>query len=77
MQRKNIRHSYVVDILKIGEGKKFYKKTRRKKGLDAKITKKRLGTMLSYDWGKMLLAILSFILVWAIVFSSSAARKLS
>ena len=42
--------------------------------MDAKITKKRLGTMLSYDWGKMLLAILSFILVWAIVFSSSATK---
>ena len=42
--------------------------------MDAKITKKRLGLMLSYDWFKMVLTAAAFIVVWALVFTTSATR---
>ena len=42
--------------------------------MDAKITKERLSRMLSYDWLKIVGAILVAILVWSLVFSVSATR---
>lgn len=40
--------------------------------MDAKITKKRLGHLLSYDWIKMLLAVVAAIVIWSLVFTTSA-----
>ncbi len=42
--------------------------------MDAKITKKRLGHLLSYDWIKMILAVVLAIVVWSLVFTMSATR---
>lgn len=42
--------------------------------MDAKITKKRLGHLLSYDWVKMLIAVVAAIFVWVMVFSMTATR---
>ena len=42
--------------------------------MDAKITKKRLGHLLSYDWIKMILAVVLAIVVWSLVFTTSATR---
>ncbi|MBO5363711.1 MAG: hypothetical protein J6A46_05225 [Clostridia bacterium] len=42
--------------------------------MDAKITKKRLGHMLSYDWVKILLSVVAAIMVWSIVFTVAATR---
>ena len=42
--------------------------------MDAKITKKRLAYMLSYDWIKLVLAIVAAIVVWVLVFTTSATR---
>ena len=42
--------------------------------MDAKITKKRLSHMLSYDWIKILLSVVAAIAVWAIIFTSTATR---
>lgn len=42
--------------------------------MDAKITKKRLGHLLSYDWIKMLLAVVLAIVVWSLAFTMSATR---
>lgn len=42
--------------------------------MDAKITKKRLAHMLSYDWIKLLLSIVAAIVVWVLVFTMTATR---
>ena len=42
--------------------------------MDAKITKKRLAHMLSYDWIKLVLAIVAAIVVWVLVFTTTATR---
>ena len=42
--------------------------------MDAKITKERLSRMLSYDWLKIVGAIVAAILVWSLIFSMSATR---
>lgn len=42
--------------------------------MDAKITKQRLGQMLSYDWLKIILSIAAGILVWSLVFTTTATR---
>ena len=42
--------------------------------MDAKITKKRLAHMLSYDWVKVIGAVLAAILVWSIIFTTTATR---
>ena len=42
--------------------------------MDAKITKKRLGHLLSYDWVKMIAVVLAAILVWSLIFTTSATR---
>ena len=45
--------------------------------MDAKINKKRLSLMLSYDWFKIVLTAVALIVVWALVFTSSATRLTS
>ena len=45
--------------------------------MDAKITKKRLTQLLSYDWLKIVGAIAGAILVWTLVFTTTATRILS
>ena len=42
--------------------------------MDAKITKKRLSDFLSYDWLKMVGIAVGFIVVWALVFTTTATR---
>ncbi|MBE7100285.1 MAG: hypothetical protein E7364_01590 [Clostridiales bacterium] len=42
--------------------------------MDAKITKKRLSRMLSYDWLKMVLAAAAIIIVWTLIFTMTATR---
>ena len=42
--------------------------------MDAKITKKRLSRMLSYDWIKILLTIAAAVLVWMLIFTMTATR---
>ena len=42
--------------------------------MDAKITKKRLSQMLSYDWMKIVLVAAAVILVWTLVFTTTATR---
>lgn len=42
--------------------------------MDAKITKKRLGHMLSYDWIKMIALAVAMILVWSLVFSCASTK---
>ena len=42
--------------------------------MDAKITKKRLGHMLSYDWVKILIAAVAVVMVWMLVFTMAATR---
>lgn len=42
--------------------------------MDAKITKKRLNEMLSYDWVKILLSIAGAILVWSLIFTMTATK---
>lgn len=42
--------------------------------MDAKITKKRLGHLLSYDWIKMIAVVLAAIFVWSLIFTVSATR---
>lgn len=42
--------------------------------MDAKITKKRLNIFLSYDWIKIILAAAAAILVWSLVFTTTATR---
>ncbi|MBQ8295293.1 MAG: hypothetical protein IJX87_02530 [Clostridia bacterium] len=42
--------------------------------MDAKITKKRLGRMLSYDWIKIVATVAAAIVVWSLVFTMTATR---
>ena len=42
--------------------------------MDAKITKKRLSRMLSYDWLKMVLAAAAIIIAWTLIFTMTATR---
>lgn len=42
--------------------------------MDAKITKTRLGRMLSYDWIKIVATIAGAIIVWVLVFTMTATR---
>ena len=42
--------------------------------MDAKITKKRLSYLLSYDWIKIVLTIVAAIIVWSLVFTMTATR---
>ena len=42
--------------------------------MDAKITKKRLAGMLSYDWLKIVALAVAFIIVWMLVFTMTATR---
>ena len=42
--------------------------------MDAKITKKRLSHMLSYDWLKIIGATVAGILVWSLIFTMTATR---
>ena len=42
--------------------------------MDAKITKQRLGHLLSYDWLKIVGVIAAAILVWTLIFTTSATR---
>ncbi|MBQ3505223.1 MAG: hypothetical protein IJA89_00440 [Clostridia bacterium] len=42
--------------------------------MDAKITKKRLARMLSYDWMKIVGVAAAFILVWVLIFTMTATR---
>lgn len=42
--------------------------------MDAKITKKRLNILLSYDWIKIILTAVAVILVWSLLFTMTATR---
>lgn len=42
--------------------------------MDAKITKKRLARILSYDWIKIVAIAAAFILVWSLIFTTTATR---
>ena len=42
--------------------------------MDAKITKKRLAHMLSYDWVKVIAVIVAAIIVWSLIFTTTATR---
>ena len=42
--------------------------------MDAKITKSRLGLLLSYDWIKILGICVGAILIWALIFTTTATR---
>lgn len=42
--------------------------------MDAKITKQRLGLLLSYDWIKILGICAAAVLVWALLFTTMATR---
>ncbi len=42
--------------------------------MDAKITKKRLSRMLSYDWIKMVLVAAAIIVAWTLIFTMTATR---
>lgn len=42
--------------------------------MDAKITKKRLAHMLSYDWVKVIGAIVAAVVVWSLIFTTTATR---
>ncbi len=42
--------------------------------MDAKITKKRLSQMLSYDWLKIILTAVGVIIVWTLLFTTTATR---
>ncbi len=42
--------------------------------MDAKITKKRLGQMLSYDWLKIIGFVVVAILIWSLIFTMTATR---
>ena len=45
--------------------------------MDAKITKKRLEHLLSYDWIKMLIAAVAFVMIWGLIFSLTATKVTS
>lgn len=42
--------------------------------MDARITKKRLGQMLSYDWIKIIACIVAGIVLWSLIFTTTATR---
>lgn len=42
--------------------------------MDAKITKKRLGDFLSYEWVKVLAIAVALIMLWSLLFSTTATR---
>ena len=42
--------------------------------MDAKITKKRLGIMLSYDWIKIIAVCAAAVVLWALIFQMTATR---
>lgn len=42
--------------------------------MDARITKKRLGQMLSYDWIKILACIVAGIVLWSFIFTATATK---
>lgn len=42
--------------------------------MDARITKKRLNLLLSYDWIKIIAVIVAAIVVWSLVFTTAATR---
>ena len=42
--------------------------------MDAKITKKRLGEFLSYEWIKILALVVAVILFWSLLFTTTSAR---
>ena len=42
--------------------------------MDARITKKRLSQMLSYDWIKILACIVAGIFLWSLIFTTTASR---
>lgn len=42
--------------------------------MDARITKKRLSQMLSYDWIKIIACIVAGIFLWSLIFTTTAAR---
>ena len=42
--------------------------------MDAKITKQRLGLLLSYDWIKIIGICAAAVLVWALLFTTMATR---
>ena len=42
--------------------------------MDAKITKKRLAHMLSYDWVKIIGVIVAAVIVWSLIFTTTATR---
>lgn len=42
--------------------------------MDARITKKRIGQMLSYDWIKIIAFIVAGIFVWTLIFTTAATR---
>ena len=42
--------------------------------MDAKITKKRLSRMLSYDWVKMVVIAAAIIILWTLIFTMTATR---
>ncbi len=42
--------------------------------MDAKITKKRLNIFLSYDWIKIVLLVVAAIVLWSLIFTTSATR---
>ena len=45
--------------------------------MDAKITKKRLEHLLSYDWVKMLITAVAFVMIWVLIFSLTATKVTS
>ncbi len=42
--------------------------------MDAKITKQRLGRLLSYDWVKIVALVVAAIVVWSLIFTMTATR---
>ena len=44
------------------------------KEMDAKITKQRLGRLLSYDWIKIIALAVAAIVVWSLIFTMTATR---
>ena len=45
--------------------------------MDAKITKSRLGLLLSYDWIKIIGICVAAVLVWTLLFTTLATRATS
>ena len=42
--------------------------------MDAKITKKRLEHLLSYDWVKIMFTAVAFVMIWVLVFLLTATK---